>query len=136
MTPFGAKMRELRNVRGLTQAQMAAALGVSPPYLSALERGRRGRPSWALVQGVISYLGVIWDDAEEIETLARLSHPKITVDTSGLSPLATELANRLAQKIGNLSDAALEKMLLMLKDTVSGSTPRESAHDRHDPHNL
>lgn len=114
MTPFGARMREFRSARGITQAQMARALGVSPPYLSALERGRRGRPSWALVQGVISYLGVIWDDAEEIETLARLSHPKITIDTSGLSPLATELANRLAQKVGGLGERDLEKMLRVL----------------------
>jgi transcriptional regulator with XRE-family HTH domain len=119
MTPFGAKMRELRHARGLTQAQMARALGVSPPYLSALERGRRGRPSWALVQRVISYFEVIWDDAEEIETLARLSHPKITIDTAGLSPLATELANRLAQKIDSLSDPALEAMLLGLENSVA-----------------
>lgn len=115
MTPFGAKMRELRNVRGLTQAQMATALGVSPPYLSALERGRRGRPSWALVQDVIAYLGVIWDDAEEIETLARLSHPRVTIDTSGLSPRATELANRLSQKVDSLDDATLSKMLRLLE---------------------
>ncbi|MCH8863161.1 MAG: helix-turn-helix transcriptional regulator [Proteobacteria bacterium] len=120
MTPFGAKMRELRNARGLTQAQMASALGVSPPYLSALERGQRGRPSWRLVQGVISCLGVIWDDAEEIETLAGLSHPRITIDTSGLSPLATELTNRLSQKVSNLDDATLKKMLNVLESAVPG----------------
>ena len=124
MTPFGAKMRELRNARGLTQAQMASALGVSPPYLSALECGRRGRPSWRLVQGVISYLGVIWDDAEEIETLARLSHPRITIDTSGLSPLATELSNRLSQKVAGLDDATLKKMLILLEDAVPGQAAR------------
>lgn len=129
MTPFGAKMRELRNARGLTQAQMAAALGVSPPYLSALERGRRGRPSWALVQGVIAYLGVIWDDAEEIEVLARLSHPRITIDTSGLSPRATELTNRLSQKVASLSEAALEKMLLLLEDAAPGPATRENARE-------
>ena len=110
-------MREWREARGITQARMAEALGVSPPYLSALERGRRGRPSWALVQGVISYLGVIWDDAEEIETLARLSHPKITINTSGLSPRATELANRLSQKVAGLKDHQLEKMLSVMMET-------------------
>ena len=121
MTPFGARMRELRRARGITQAQMAAALNVSAPYLSALERGRRGRPSWALVQGVISFLGVIWDDAEEIESLARLSHPKITIDTSGLSPRATELANRLSQKIASLKDDQLDKMLLLLERSAANS---------------
>ena len=32
--------------------------------------------------------------------LARISHPRITIDTSGLTPKATELANRLADDIG------------------------------------
>ena len=45
MTPFGLKVRELRLKKGITQKALAAALGVSPAYLSALERGRRGRPN-------------------------------------------------------------------------------------------
>ena len=42
------------------------------------------------------YFNVIWDDAEELERLAETSHPRVIVDTSGLSPAATELANLLA----------------------------------------
>ncbi|MEO3997078.1 helix-turn-helix domain-containing protein [Mesorhizobium sp. CAU 1732] len=104
MTPFGAKMRELRTGKGVTQKQMAAALGVSAAYLSALEHGQRGAPSWALVQKIVGYFNVIWDDAEELQTLAAASHPRIVVDTSGLSAPATLLANRLASEIGKLSD--------------------------------
>ncbi|HAC57678.1 MAG TPA: transcriptional regulator, partial [Rhodobiaceae bacterium] len=37
MTPFGRKVRELRAARGLTMKEMAAALRVTPAYLSALE---------------------------------------------------------------------------------------------------
>ena len=37
MTPFGAKMRDLRAARGLTQQQQADALGVSKAYISSLE---------------------------------------------------------------------------------------------------
>ena len=36
MTPFGIRLRELREERGVTQKDMAAALRVSPAYLSAL----------------------------------------------------------------------------------------------------
>jgi transcriptional regulator with XRE-family HTH domain len=85
MTPFGAKLRELRMRRGVTMKQMAEHLGVSSAYLSALEHGKRGRPSWHLVQGIIAYFNVIWDEAEELVKLARVSHPKITIDTAGLS---------------------------------------------------
>ena len=102
MTPFGEKIRALRKDRGVTMKQMAQAIGVSAPYLSALENGKRGLPSWYLVQRIIAYFNIIWDEAEDIAELARLSHPRAVIDTSGLSPRATELANRLADSISRL----------------------------------
>jgi transcriptional regulator with XRE-family HTH domain len=102
MTPFGEKLRELRKTRGVSQKDMAAAIGVSPAYLSALEHGRRGRPTWVTLQKIIGYFNIIWDDAEELQRLAEMSDPKITIDTAGMSPEATELANRLARDIGKL----------------------------------
>ena len=103
MTPLGAKMRELRAARGVTLKQMAASLNVSSAYLSALEHGKRGKPTWILLQRIIHYFNVIWDEAEELQRLAELSDPKVTIETGGLSPEATELANRLARDIGRLS---------------------------------
>jgi len=95
--------------------EMAKAIGVSAAYLSALEHGNRGRPSWYLLQRTISYFNIIWDDAEELVRLARLSHPKITIDTSGLSPQATELANRLADDIKNMTNEQLQKHLQLIE---------------------
>ena len=114
MTPFGKHLRRLRADRGMTLKEMASAVGVSSAYLSALEHGKRGRPSWALVQRIITCLNVIWDDAEELTRLARLSHPRVTIDTTGLSPSATELANRLAVSISHLRERQLEELLVML----------------------
>ena len=111
MTPFGQKLRQIRQQRGLTQAQMAKAIHVSPAYLSALEHGKRGRPGWHLIQSIIQHLNIIWDEAEELVKLSRVSHPKVTIDTSGLSPFATELANELASKIGKLDEATLQRLL-------------------------
>ena len=71
MTPFGARLRELRTQRGVTLKDLAAALQVSAAYLSALEHGRRGRPSAGLVHQVNEYFGLIWDDAEDLNRLAR-----------------------------------------------------------------
>jgi transcriptional regulator with XRE-family HTH domain len=115
MTPFGARIREMRAKRGIALKDMAAELGVSPAYLSALEHGKRGRPNWALVQKIISYFNVIWDEAEELSRLARLSHPRIVIDTAGLDPKATELANRLAAEIREMPEAEIDKLLGMLK---------------------
>lgn len=115
MTPFGQKLRELRANQGLTQQQLAQQIGVTPAYLSALEHGHRGRPSFYLIQRIIGVLGVIWDEAEELTRLARLSHPKVTIDTSGLSPEATELANLLADQIETLDPDVLQDLLVRLK---------------------
>jgi transcriptional regulator with XRE-family HTH domain len=114
MTPFGARIRELRLARGVTLASMAKDLDISSAYLSALEHGKRGRPSWYLVQRIIAYFNVIWDDAELLTALARISHPKIMINTAGLSPTATEFANRLALQIKDLSEDELVLLMRIL----------------------
>ena len=103
MTPLGARMRAMREARGVTLKEMAKSLRVSSAYLSALEHGRRGKPTWILLQRIIAYFNVIWDEAEDLQRLAELSDPKVAIDTGGLPPEATELANRLARDIGRLS---------------------------------
>ncbi len=103
MTPLGARLRALRAERNLTLKDMAEALNVSSAYLSALEHGRRGKPTWFLLHRMIAYFNVIWDEAEELQRLAELSDPNITINTAGMAPEATELTNRLAKEIGNLS---------------------------------
>jgi transcriptional regulator with XRE-family HTH domain len=110
MTPLGAKMRELRESRGVTLKEMARALNVSSAYLSALEHGKRGKPTWILLQRIIHYFNVIWDEAEELQRLAELSDPKVTIETGGLAPEATELANRLARDISRLNPEDLSAL--------------------------
>lgn len=117
MTPFGLKLRELRRAKGVSQKEMAGALGISAAYLSALEHGRRGTPTWVMVQKMIGYFNIIWDDAEELQRLAETSHPRVVIDTSGLSPRATELANRLSKDISQLAEKDIEGLLSQL-DTV------------------
>ena len=41
---IGPKLRELRQDGGLTQADLAKALGVSPSYVNLVERNQRGTP--------------------------------------------------------------------------------------------
>jgi len=67
-----------------------------------------------MVVAICAHLNIIWDEADELTRLARLSHPRITVDTSGLSARATELANRLAERIRTLPPARIERMLALL----------------------
>lgn len=120
MTPFGRKLRALRAARGVSLKQMAADLQLSAAYLSALEHGHRGLPSPALVVQVCEYFHLIWDDFEEIQRLAAQSHPRAVVDTAGLSPEHTALANRLVAEIGRLSPEQARRLTEALDRMARG----------------
>lgn len=130
MTPFGRKVRALRAAHNVTLKQMASDLQISSAYLSALEHGKKGLPSPALVVQVCEYFHLIWDDFEEVQRLVTLSHPRVVVDTAGLGADHTELANRLAQDIAGLTPAQARKLIERLAGTQSGRARRTVAGRR------
>jgi transcriptional regulator with XRE-family HTH domain len=126
MTPFALRLRALREARGMTLKEMAEGLHVTPAYLSALEHGRRGKPNKRFLHKVCQLFGIIWDEAEELERLAAISHPRVVVDTGGLSAKATEVANRLALGIRDLPEDSLDRILaeiLAARDGGAGKPP-------------
>ena len=122
MTPFGERMRVLRAAHGLTQQQQADQLGVSKAYISALENGARGRPSAPFVDQICAWLGLIWDDAEDLKALAARSHPKPTIDASRSHAGAVELANLMATHIGSLDRTVCQRLIDVLRDEVRRSS--------------
>ncbi len=115
MTPFGEKLRLLRKSKNVSQKNMAAALNVSPAYLSALEHGHRGKPQWSIVQRIITYFNIIWDDAEELQYLASISDPNTKLNTAELSANATKLANMLAGNIARLTENDISNFISQLE---------------------
>ena len=75
-------------------------------------------PTWLLLQRIIAHFNIIWDEAEDLQRLAELSDPRVVVDTAALSPLATELANRLAREIAHLSEADLADLVAKLQAAI------------------
>jgi transcriptional regulator with XRE-family HTH domain len=124
MTPFGAKLRALRAARGVLQRDMAAALEVSAAYLSALEHGRRGAPSAGLIHQICEYFGLIWDDADELKALAKLSRPRLRVNAAGLTPEQTALGNRLARQLRHLDPETVAQIHTLLDATASDKVKR------------
>ena len=116
LTPFGERVRDLRRAHGVNQKEMARDLQISAAYLSALERGKRGRPSPVLVDQICGYFYIIWDEADALRRLAKLSHPRVVIDPSQCEAEATELANRLAEKITTLPLVKVKKMLDLMTD--------------------
>jgi len=121
MTPFGEKVRALRARQSVTLKRMATELGVSSAYLSALEHGNRGRPAPGLTMQICGYFELIWDEAEELKKLADMSHPRVVVDTAGLSPRATELANLLSKTIDQLDDQTIDWIVDEVRGSLGGN---------------
>ncbi|MEM7069934.1 MAG: helix-turn-helix domain-containing protein [Pseudomonadota bacterium] len=120
MTPFGLKMRTLRKKKGVNQREMAKAIGVSAAYLSALEHGHRGKPSWQLLQRISGYFNIIWDEEEELNRLAEMSQTRVTVDTEHLSASATSLANFLSNEIHKLSEEDCKALKIEIAKRTTG----------------
>ena len=122
MTPFGEHMRFLRSKYNKSLQQQADRLSVSVSYLSALELGKKGRPSPALIDQICVWLGLIWDEAEQIKRLALISHPRPVTDASQLGPKAIALANILANNIDRLSESECGELRFQLDEMLSSSS--------------
>ena len=119
MTPFAEAVRSLRESKGVSQKEMAKAIGVTPAYLSALEHGKRGKPSFNLLQRIAGYFNIIWDDADELFRLADQSAPRVVIDTSGLPQNYTAFANTLAREIRNLPSSVIDELETVLQKSRS-----------------
>ena len=86
------------------------------PISRPLSTAAAAAPAAPGVHQICQYFNIVWDEADDLQRLARLSHPRVTVDTSGLTPEATELANELAQRIRKLPRDKVKAMLETLKD--------------------
>lgn len=71
--PLGVKVRGLRRREGLSQAQLAERLGVSPSYLNLIENNRRPLPSQLLIK--VAQLFRV-----DLQTFASDEHGRATSD--------------------------------------------------------
>jgi predicted transcriptional regulator/DNA-binding XRE family transcriptional regulator len=72
-SPLGAKIRALRRQKGLTQAQLAARLGISASYLNLIEHNKRSLSAPLLIQ-----LADVFD--LDLRALSSESHARIIAD--------------------------------------------------------
>lgn|SRR5690625_2291027 len=81
---LGARLRRLRRQRRLTLTQLARLAGVSPQYLSEIERGRK-EPSSEMIAAVSGALGLSLIGLTA-EVAAELQRAKLTfIDFTGSS---------------------------------------------------
>ena len=71
MSPVKLRLRELRNTKGLTQDELAAAIGVSQRTISRLESGWKPRADLGQLVAICQVLGVTMSDLVPVPAKRR-----------------------------------------------------------------
>jgi len=112
-TTFGAYLRSLRLSRGIGLRELARQLGISAPYLSDLEKDKRGAPPVDLVRTIVKILD---GDSENIYDLAGKSRNTIASDIEDLLIAKPEIVSLLRSvNFFNLSKI----QILEIKETMT-----------------
>jgi transcriptional regulator with XRE-family HTH domain len=75
-TGFGARLRSIREAKGLTQEQVAERAGMAYQAVARIERGDADNPTWKTVQKLAEALGVEPNDFLSDDDDTPLTTPK------------------------------------------------------------
>lgn len=106
LTPFGECLRRLRSHYGLSLNEFSSELGLSPSYLSRLEKGKRGSPGTLLVARIAEVLQLSSNAAEELMEAAHESRTVIRISSTS-RPAVYRTAARFEKKAALLQEPQL-----------------------------
>lgn len=110
VTKLGAFCRELRSNNGELLYDMATLLGVSPSFLSMVEKGKKKPPvSWKEI--LISKYKLSGEMLEEFENAFFQATNSDSIDVSMMSSSDKELMLSFARKFNSLNKDAIRKLL-------------------------
>lgn len=81
MDSFGKKLEALRKTKNLSQKQLAEEAGISPSYLSRVERGKRNIPHPGILKKMATPLGL--SEAEILILAGYLPEPTAPASIPG-----------------------------------------------------
>ena len=108
---IGARVRELRSSKGLSGRKLAAAAGISQPFLSQLESGQTS-PAIATLYRIASALDVDASDilpghvTEEIEVFRAVDRQRLQVSVEQPSAMS-DVVFRAGRRISELNDITI-----------------------------
>ena len=110
-TEFGKILRIIRINSGDTAKAMADKLGISVPYLNAIENGRRDIPS-DLTDKVINVYSLSEKDQKNIKEAVVTSKDKVKIDLTELAEKKRRVILALAQD--EIDDDVMEEICKMV----------------------
>lgn len=107
MTEFGKVLRIIRINTGDSAKQMAEKLGISAPYLNAIENGRRDIPN-GMVDNVMSVYNLSERDRANLKEALVASKDRVKIDLTELGEKKRRVILALAQD--DVDGATLEEI--------------------------
>lgn len=113
MKSYPILIKEIRFRNNENMGDMARWLGVSLPFVSAVESGRKNIPdSWA--EKIIAHYDLQGQNAKELEW-AIIEHNKdLRIDTSKANEKQRELALEFYKNFGTLSEEKIDEIIQIL----------------------
>lgn len=113
MSTLGDRIHLARRQRDINQAVLARSAGISPTYLSEIERGKTGGVSVDIVVSLANVLGV------SVPYLLGLSDAQNTADDGA----PTEASS--ARLVFEIRDDSLRAAVIEIVDTLRNMTPAQ-----------
>lgn len=113
-TKFGEFMRVLRVRHHEVMGDIAELLGVSLPFLSAVENGKKNVPSeW--VEKIIEHYSLNKKEAGELLEAIEQSKTQMKLDLKSASLLQRTAALQFARSFEDMDEATAEKIMKLLE---------------------
>lgn len=113
VSPFAHILRQLREQYGLRQTELAEVLSYEQSYISALELGSKGPPTWEFVERLIKALSLPSSEADLLRQAREASERKLEIPTNAAEETYL-LCNTLRNRIGQLHPLQLKAILAIL----------------------
>ncbi len=113
-TKFGEYMRILRIKHHEVMGDVAKMLGVSTPFLSAVENGKKNVPAEWFAKIAENY-ALTAEEQAELKNAIENSKTQIKLDLSGTADYQRDAAMQFARSFGDIDENTAKKILELLK---------------------
>lgn len=121
LTPFGKALRQIRIEHGLKLLDVAAAMGLSSAFLSALESGRKAIPHGFVTKLSKALPKLTAADVKKLRKAVDQTRKEVSVDT--LEAEDREMVAAFARSIKELTDEQKARIKSELLRSVDGDAP-------------
>ena len=112
-TPFGEFVRILRIKNHEVMGDLAKVLGVTTPFISAVENGKRNVPAdW--LEKISTHYRLNASEKKELENVIDESQTQYKIQAENASHMQRKVAMQFARSFGDLDDETAREILEIL----------------------